>query len=128
MDEDILSPALGRLIDAAKAAAPDSGAGGPCRDGVALLTQGESVFAGQGGAAPGGCAAADALAAWAASAGGEVVAAAVAQVGPGTEALPCAACRRVLGGIDADLPLVLKRKGRWVMNVLTEVPAAGGRS
>ncbi len=122
MREDQLSPELGRLIDAAKAAAGRSDAG-TRTEAVALLTEDVSVFVGcTSGAAPGTCRAAEeALAAWRAAGGDQILAAAVAS-GDATlqDVEPCPSCLAALAAVDPYLGLVVKRKGRWVLVSLSD--------
>ncbi len=138
MDKDTLSPLLGRLIDAAKAAAAEvtvSGAAGTeagetlratapavatCVDGAALMTESEYLFSGHRGPS-GECAVASALDAWRSDGGAEIVAACVARVDAAADVLPCADCRQALAGLSPYLPVVLKLKGRWVLTHLADV-------
>ena len=129
MDDDRLSPELGRLIDTVKAAARAAGPAGRV-EAVALLTATGDIHrsgtaqgpAGRG--AGGGCSAArDAVSAWGEAGGEDILAAALAWIdGTAEDALPCRSCREALGALDPDLPLVIKRKGRWVVVPLSGLP------
>lgn len=127
MYEDRLSPQLGRLIDQAKAAARQTDPGVPRSEGVALLTADGSVHSGHSGAdtvhSP--SAAESALVSARRQGCGEILAAAVAVADePSETVLPSPECRRVLAGIDQDLPLVVKQRGRWVVLPLSRVPSS----
>jgi hypothetical protein len=118
MDEDRLSPRLGRLIDEAKNAARLLGLMAPEVEGVALLTGSGTVHSGAVAGAPGEAgSAAQAALDRARSAGDEkILAAAVAApFDPADTVLPSAQSHRCLTGIDPELPLVIKQHGRWVM-------------
>ena len=127
MDEDRLSPELGRLIDQAKAAARLLGVEDPAIEAVALLTDEGDIYTGatlgRGTADP---AAGTALAPQSAAhlaleraraAGAdEILAAAVAAPYRTEETvMPSTATYERLVGLDPGLPLVLKQHGRWVM-------------
>ncbi len=151
MDEDRLSPELGRLIDAAKAAAEAAravtraaapaaatetaaAAGRPA--GVATpRAEGWAVLVGDGTIHTGSDAAAvlSAAQAGAASSGGAdsgagptgLLAAAFAVSGEGGDTLlPGREGRAVLGAADPGLPIVVKHLGRWVAVPLSELPPA----
>ena len=125
MDEDRLSPQLGRLIDQAKAAARQAGPGVPRAEGIALLTADGSVHTGHSEAAVArsSSAAESALVSARREGCDEILAAAVAvENEPSETVLPSVECRRVLAGIDQDLPLVVKQRGRWVVLPLSRVP------
>jgi cytidine deaminase len=139
MDKDTLSPALGRLIDAAKAAATAGAATAAasaltataiagCLDGAAIMTESERVFVGHSGGPSGRCAGASALDAWRGEGGAEIVAACFARADTADDVLPCIDCRRALAEISPCLPVVLKLKGRWVLTHLDDVHVgrAGG--
>ena len=120
--EEQLSPQLGRLIDAAKAAAVGAA------EGVAVLTATGEVYAGSspetgsGSHAQGRCAAARALAQVPGAAGENIAAAAVALADCTVETVrPCPLCAQELAGIEPDLPLVVKQLGRWVLVPLSDV-------
>jgi len=124
MREDQLSPQLGRLIDAAKAALPEPGLGGRPAEAVALLTESGAIYTGCSSEedSSGGCRAAElALADYRAALGGPIDAAAFAVNLPEDSVLPCLECRRELCGIDPELPLVIKRLGRWVLLPISAV-------
>jgi cytidine deaminase len=124
--EDQLSPQIGRLIDAAKAALPASGSSVPAAA-VALLTESGAIYTGcfTGEASSGGCrAAALALADHRASLGGDIDAAALAVNLPSDSVFPCPECRRELTAIDPELPLVIKQLGRWVLLPISAVGEA----
>lgn len=125
MHEDQLSPELGRLIDAAKAAAARVAPSLPRAEGVAVLTRGGAVYAGYWGddpAAVSRCAAESALASARRAGDGEVLAAAVAVANdPAESVFPSPDCRRSLADIDPDLPLVVKQSGRWVLLPLSRM-------
>lgn len=131
MDEDRLNPQLGRLIDAAKAAAndaPQPGSTSAPAEGIAVMTRTECVHAGRQGSTPGVLAVSAAEAALEAvsrAGGGEVVAAAVAFThDPAERACLSLASRRRLAAIDPDLPMVVKHRGRWVLLPLSRLPIA----
>lgn len=119
MDEDRLTPQLGRLIDQAKAAALRADPTAPRAEGVALLGGDGRVYVGYPGAEPArpsAAAAEPALASAKCSGCDEILAAAVAVAGDSAETLlPSPESHQVLAGIDPDLPLVVKYQGRWVM-------------
>lgn len=123
MDEDLLSPELGRLIDVAKAAAGE----GPAEsrlEGVALLTE-EGIYPGRGEGGAGCRAALEALDAWHEAGEDALLAAAVASSDTSVASvLPCPTCRAALAAVDPELPLVIKRKGRWVLTPLSWLPPA----
>jgi hypothetical protein len=123
--EDQLSPQLGRLIDAAKAAAARADPGIPRAEGVALLTGNDKVYAGCAGtdrASPLLSAADLALASAHRAGEHEVLAAAVAVVNDLAEStLLSPECYRSLVAIDPELPLVIKQKGRWVLLELSQL-------
>lgn len=129
MDDDRLSPELGRLIDTVKAAARAAGPAG-WGEAVALLTGSGDIHRsgttqGPAGRGPGGgCSAArDAVNSWGEAGGEDILAAALAWVdGTAEDALPCSSCREALSAVDPDLPLVIKRKGRWVVVPLSGLP------
>jgi hypothetical protein len=128
MREDQLSPLLGRLIDAAKAAVPQTGdrAGHPS-EAVALLTDSGAIYTGRSGGGPAGaaCGAAEAaLDDWRRAGTGSIDAAALAGDPACESVFPCAECGRLLAGIDPELPLVLKQRGRWVLAPLSAVRGA----
>ncbi len=142
MDEDRLSPELGRLIDAAKAAARTAasgataagepagagaatpggakahGAEGPTRaEGWALLAADGRVYAEPDATA--------ALSAALAAGAPQLVAAAFAVAGDSADTLlPRGDWRRALTGLDPGLPVVVKYLGRWVVVTLAEIPSA----
>ncbi len=135
MDKDQLSPKLGRLIDAAKAAALRAAdrpaeAEAPAEsvtrqaEGVALLLADGTVCSAPGSndevhAQP----AAAAVAAARRTGEVEIVAAAVAVANDPAQTLnPSPRTRRVLTEVDPNLPLVVKQQGRWVMAPLSDLP------
>jgi hypothetical protein len=126
MDEDLLTPLMGRLIDRAKAAAVAAGSGTSGAEGVALLLADEAVVAAGAALEPKhGSVSAAALALEAARAQSDqaVEAAAVALSDAHlSTALPGAASCEALRAIDAGLPLVAKVRGRWVVRLLSELP------
>lgn len=117
MDEDRLTPELGRLIDAAKTAARDAaGAAASRGEGWAVLGLDKKVYAGARLAAATGEAVA---------AGTEPEAAAFAVIGESSETLlPGAGWRKGAEGADPELPVVAKYLGRWVLVTLGEIPGA----
>ena len=125
MDEDRLTPQLGRLIDAAKAASLRTETAARA-EGIALLTAGENIYAGCAGADPDtpmASAAEMALAAARAGGGTGIAAAAVAVVNdPAQTVLPGAESRQCLAAVDPDLPVVFKQRGRWVLLLLSQLP------
>jgi hypothetical protein len=127
LDEDRLSPQLGRLIDAAKAAALRAAPAAPRAEGIALLTGTESVHSGHAGADlahPLASAAEAALAAARRVGDEDIVAAAVAVSNDSADTVfPSAESHRCLAGLDPDLPVVVKQRGRWVLLLLSELPS-----
>jgi cytidine deaminase len=123
MDEDLLSPQMGRLIDQAKAVVRLAGEGPSPAEGVALLTADGSVYAecsGERQGPPQASAAGRAIAAARRAGHAEIVAAAVAVPDdPGQSAPPSKASRQSLAEIDLELPIVFKDRGRWVMLALS---------
>lgn len=119
MDEDRLTPQMGRLIDEAKAAALRADPAAPRAEGVALLGEDGDIYIGYLETEPADPAVAAAESALASARRGgcqEILAAAVAVAGESAETLlPGSESYRVLAGIDPDLPLVVKYQGRWVM-------------
>ena len=119
MDEDRLTPQMGRLIDEAKAAALWADPAAPRAEGVALLGEDGDIHIGYLETEPAGPAVSAAESALASARRGgcqEILAAAVAVAGESVETLlPGSESYRVLAGIDPDLPLVVKYQGRWVM-------------
>jgi hypothetical protein len=126
MDEDRLTPQMGRLIDQAKAAALRVTAPGMRAEGVALLTGDGSIYSGHPGedpALPTTSAAEVALACARRSACAEISAAAIAVANEsGETVLPGDGSRAVLAAIDPDLPVVFKHHGRWVLRLLSQLP------
>jgi hypothetical protein len=116
MHEDLLSPQMGRLIDQAKAASLQLDPAVSSAEGVALLAGDGSMYAG----------AVDTALAAARQAGvDEILAAAVAAAVHQAETVyPSEGCRKSLAGIDPDLPLVVKERGRWVLHLLSQLPAS----
>lgn len=137
MDEDRLSPDLGRLIDQAKAAGRLLGAEDPAIEAVAILTEGGDIYSGAtlrpSVADPGaGVSAAPYSAAHLAleraqeAAAGDILAAAIAAPYRAEETvMPSHATYERLVGLDPELPLVLKQHGRWVMLAADKVSPAG---
>ncbi len=138
MDEDRLTPKLGRLIDAAKAAArgtareaaPDGGGaagqGGAAEPGRSpdVRAEGWAVLGLDGAVYPGGTVAAASAAA--AAGHTEPEAAAFAVVGEaGDTLLPRAGWRAGMGDADPELPVAVKYLGRWVLVTLGEIPEEG---
>jgi hypothetical protein len=127
MDEDRLSPQLGRLIDEAKSAARRAALVGTKAEGVALLAGDGSIYSGHTGADPVSplSSAADVALASARRAGQEEVLAAALAVAndPAETVFPSAESRSCLAGIDLDLPLVIKQQGRWMMRPLSQLPS-----
>lgn len=127
MDEDQLSPQLGRLIDEAKAVARMLGITTPDAEGVALLTGKGTIHCGAraGATEEGGSAAGSALERARAAGDDEILAAAVAApFHSGETVLPSAESCRCLAGIDPELPLVIKQHGRWIMIPASRVHAS----
>ena len=120
MDEDRLTPKLGRLIDAAKAAA-----GGVAPTGAvpAARNQGWAVLGLDGNVYPGRSLAAAIAAAAAAHTQPEAAAFAVGGES-GETLLPAGAWRDGAEGADPELPVVVKYLGRWVVVTLGEIPGA----
>jgi len=126
MDEDRLTPQMGRLIDRAKAAASRVTAQDVRAEGVALLAVDGSIYCGHPGEDPTlpVASAAEVALAFARRAGyAEISAAAVAVADePSDTVLPSDGSRAVLAGIDPDLPVVFKHHGRWVLHLLSQLP------
>ena len=116
VDEDRLTPQLGRIIDAAKSAAGGGGSGAPARgEGWAVLGMDGKVYRAVRLAAA--VAAANA-------AGTEPEAAAFAVTGEqGETLLPRAGWRAGAERADPQLPVAVKYLGRWVLVSLAEIPA-----
>ncbi len=125
MDVDRLSPRLGRLIDEAKAAARRAGPEVERAEGVALLTAADSVYVGHSESGSCSVAAAEMALAAAQEAGGEEILAAAVTVpaDPAGTVLPSAESCCILAGVDPDLQIVFKQRGRWVMLPLSEIAA-----
>ena len=116
MDEDRLSPELGRLIDEAKTAARTLDAADPAAEGVALLCDQGDIYTGAAVDPASHSAAHLALEKSAEAGAGEVLAAAIAAPYDTRDSVtPSAAVYERLVELDPDLPLVVKRHGRWVM-------------
>jgi len=128
MDEDRLTPALGRLIDQAKGAGRQLGGEDQAIEAVALLTDDGDIYSGAtlpcgdqvdpaaASGVPPRSAAHLALERARAARAGEVLAAAVAAPYSSAETvLPTVATYERLVGLDPQLPLVIKQHGRWVM-------------
>lgn len=123
MDEDRLSPGLGRLIDAAKAAAGAPagvvGVAGVTRaEGWAVLGLDGGVYTGRRlaealGAAEGGRTRPEAAAFAVAGESGETL-------------LPAGGWRAGAEGADPELPVAVKYLGRWVLVTLGEIPGPAG--
>lgn len=127
MVEDRLSPELGRLIDAAKAAAAEGAAAASARgEGWALLAADGKVYAGSDVAAALAAARAAGVPAADPSVGApELLAAAFAVAGDSGETLlPQGDWRRAPSRLDPGLPVVVKYLGRWVVVTLAEIPSA----
>jgi hypothetical protein len=123
--EDRLTPQLGHLIDAAKAAATSAAAGG----GAALegappsRAEGWAVLGEDGKAYPGSRLAGALGAARCSGTLPEAAAFAVAGE-PGDTLLPGGDWRAGAEGADSQLPVAVKYLGRWVVVTLEEVPGA----
>jgi histidine ammonia-lyase len=116
VDEDLLSPELGRLIDAAKAAAAAAAAAVPASraEGWALLSADGCMYAGPD---------LGAVVSAVRMTASEPVAAAFAVAGETGEALlPPADQRAVLEDVDSGLLVAAKYLGRWVAVPLSELP------
>jgi hypothetical protein len=137
MDEDRLSPDLGRLIDQAKDAAKLLGLQDPTIETVALLTDGGDIYTGAtlhcgelvdpkaGSAAPPRSAAHLAVERAQEASAGEILAAAVAApYSVADTVLPSVGTYERLVGLDPELPLVIKQHGRWVMLPANKVSPA----
>jgi len=116
VDEDRLSPQLGRLIDEAKSAARALGVDSPSAEGCALLCDEGDIYVGAALAPASESAAHLALEAADRAGAGEILAAAVAAPydTADTVAVSMVTYERLVG-LDPELPLVLKQHGRWVM-------------
>jgi hypothetical protein len=122
MDEDRLTPSLGRLIDAAKTAAAAAGPDEPPEPGAGRRGEGWAVLGVDGEAYPGGWLAAAVSAAL--SAGTRPEAAAFAVVGERADTLlPRGDWREGAQDVDPQLPVTVKYLGRWVLVTLGEIPA-----
>jgi hypothetical protein len=137
MDEDRLSPDLGRLIDQAKGAAELLGLTDPDIETVALLSESGDIYTGatlhrgvqlDPSAVPGVAlrsAAHLALERAQEAGAGEILAAAVAApYRLADTVLPSVATYERLVGLDPELPLVVKQHGRWVMLAANKVTPA----
>jgi len=123
--EERLSPELGRLIDAAKAAAARVE---PTRTGtevVGVLVSGGAVYAAhadEGGSGSPVSAAESALALARAEGDQEVLTAVVVRSHDVSESVrPSPATCRSLAALDPELPVVIKQMGRWVMLPLSQL-------
>ncbi len=118
MHEERLSPELGRLIDAAKAAAARVDPSLPPTEVVGLLTSTWAVYTAQAteDRPEGPVLAVEAALALARAAGdGEVLTAVVTLANDASESVsPSPATCRSLGELDPELPVVVKQKDRWV--------------
>jgi hypothetical protein len=123
VDVDRLSPRLGRLIDEAKAAARRAGPDVTRAEGVALLTAADSVYVGYSEAGLRLVTAAEMALVAAQEAGGDEILAAAVTVpsDPAGTVLPSAESRCILAGVDPNLQIVFKLRGRWVMLPLSEI-------
>lgn len=116
MDEDRLSPQLGRLIDEAKRAAIALGVESSGVEGCALLCDEGEICAGAALAPAPQSAAHLALEAARQAGAGEILAAAVAAPYNTADTVTVSLVTyERLAGLDPELPLVLKQHGRWVM-------------
>jgi len=116
--EEQLSPELGRLIDAAKAAAARAGAGPARAEGAAALVESGGIFVGHSGedlAAEPHCAVARAFEAAGGLEGGVLAIAVANRDGSSGDLVPCGACRAFLATLDPELPTVTKQLGRWIL-------------
>ncbi len=130
MDEDRLTPQLGRLIDAAKAAAGGAAAeGGTSLGGTdaRVRREGWAVLGLDGGVHAGQSLAAAVAAATATHTQPEAAAFAVAGEA-GETLLPAGGWLAGAEDADPELPVVVKYLGRWVVVTLGEIPggAAAG--
>jgi hypothetical protein len=137
VDEDHLSPELGRLIDAAKAAAAAAAAAreeAVAQDGArraeapVAWAEGWAVLVGDGTVYAGPDVAAVLFAAQAGCPSGgdrELLAAAFAVVGEGGDTLlPGEGDRAIVSAVDPGLPVAVKHLGRWVAMPISELPPA----
>ena len=129
MDEDRLSPELGRLIDAAKAAAAaPRGPGAPRAEGWALLVGDGTLCVGPDAAAVISAArSGPGKASYGGLAAGapELLAVAFAIAGEADDdLLPGEDARDALRALDPGLPIVVKHLGRWVVLPLSGLPPA----
>jgi hypothetical protein len=121
MDEDRLTPRLGRLIDAAKAAAARARAEAGTSSEGAPVTAGGWAVLGEDGKVYTGPRLDGALGAVQRS-GTSPEAAAFAAVGEsGDTLLPPRDWRRGVAGVDPHLPVAVKHLGRWVVVTLEEI-------
>ena len=130
MDEDRLNPQLGRLIDAAKAAATRAGAEGSVApagsaplDAGRMRAEGWAVL-GVDGKVYSGTLLASALAAVRDSRTSPEAAAFAVAGESGDTLLPAEDWRAGADSADPDLPVVVKYLGRWVVVTLEEIPGA----
>jgi hypothetical protein len=133
MDDDRLTPQLGRLIDAAKAAAARAGAEGGAAEGGAAegasaegapaRAEGWAVLGEDGKVYPGSRLAGAFGAAQRSRTSPEAAAFAVAGES-GDTVLPAGDWRGGAVGADPHLPVVVKYLGRWVVVTLEEIPGA----
>ncbi|MCX8032085.1 MAG: GNAT family N-acetyltransferase [Thermoleophilia bacterium] len=118
VDEDRLSPELGRLIDAVKAVVAREQTSPLYGEGVALLGEKGGIGVGYASAtsvSPGDSAAWAALVDLWEKGETEVIAAAVASNRPGEDTTQLSpGTMETLSAVSQDLPVVIKRCGRWV--------------
>lgn len=129
MDEDRLSPEMGRLIDAVKAVVAREQASPLHGEGVALLGEKAGIGVGYGPAtsvAPGDSAAWAALADLWEKGETEVIAAAVASNRPGEDTTELSrGTVETLNAVSRDLPVAVKRHGRWVALTVSDLARLG---
>ena len=122
MDEDRLSPELGRLIDEAKTAARALGIADAAVEGVALLCDQGDIHTGAAMNSAAESAAHLAVERSEEAGAGEVLAAAIASpYDTRSTVAPSVTAYERLVELDPDLPLVVKRHGRWVMLAASRV-------
>jgi hypothetical protein len=120
MDEDRLTPQLGRLIDAAKA---EAGGTAPADAAATARNEGWAVLGLDGSVHPGRTLGAAIAAAAVVSTQPEAAAFAVAGEA-GETVLPAGGWREGAEDADPELPVAVKYLGRWVVVTLGEIPGA----
>ena len=123
MHEDRLSPELGRLIDAVKATAAGLEPALAGTEVVGVLVSTGEVHVAHAVETGSGWSAADSALALSRAAGSqEIVTAVVAVAHDASESVsPSPATAQALARLDPELPVVIKRLGRWVVLPLSHL-------